>query len=421
MGVGIAESKRKLHTAKGEQPTPKSTAINILRDSTREASAQADVAVVDVVNAVRIDKLLKKLARINRNEAGAEEEIRLLKQEIQKLLASNRGGNKGIHGFIGETSQVHIANIKAFINDDEPLYILLDDNSMTDYTRGIEIIQQKACQAGGHLGLDAIKRHKVKYPEFVQSGGIYQIPKDMFEKYECLKKLPEDAAMKLRKEDLRLWKYIHEFTEENPDITIESMEVSYSDIQAGNIDNTVKRVENDAKSEFETQRENVQRDYAPNLIEFLKICGISAAIEGSVSAVNEFFHKLICGKKLAEFTKQDVKDIAAKFGIGSGKGAIRGGAVYIATNIFKIPAAIISGIVTALFGIFQEGYLFFKGKITQKQFAKNSFFVAFDAGMSSLGAYIGKLLCKKHPVIGSIAGSVLGSAGSSMFHKTIFA
>lgn len=86
--------------------------IDTLQESAFEASEQADAAVVDVVNAIRITQLLKKLTVIDRNQAGADHEIRLLKAEIKKLLTTHRGGRDGMHGLLGETSQVRIANIR---------------------------------------------------------------------------------------------------------------------------------------------------------------------------------------------------------------------------------------------------------------------------------------------------------------------
>lgn len=424
VGIGYsisAEHKRKEHTAVASHSTTKHTSATALSNSAHEASSQADAIVVDIVNAVRINHLLKELARIDRNNLGAVEEIQLLRAEVQKLLVSNRGGIKGIHGFIGETSQVHISNIKAFINGDEPLYILLDDNSMTDYVRGFEIIQQKACQAGGYLGLDAIKRHMLKYPEFVENGGIYQIPKDMYSTYEYLRNLPEDAAMKLRKENLRLWKYIHSFTAENPNVTVEPMEISYSEIQTGNIDNTIKHIEKESQNEFSKQRKIANEEYAPTFDEFLKVCCISAAIEGGVSAGVEFVRKLKSGKKLSKFTRQDFKDIGAKFAISSGKGAFRGGVVYIATNICRISATVVSGIVTALFGICREGYLLFRKENTKEQFTKNAFSVILETVASIAGAALGKRLCKKHHIIGALIGSIFSSASADWFRRTAFA
>ena len=292
---------------------------------------------------------------------------------------------------------------------------------MTDYIRGMQIIQQKACQAGGHLGLNAIKRHMEKYPEFVEKGGIYQIPKDMFEKYIRLKNLPKDVTMKLRKEDLRLWKYIRSFTKEYPEAMIEPMVVSYTDIQAGNIEATVKRVERDKEQEFEKQRNDAQKAYAPSFEELLKICGISAAIEGGVSAGTEFILKLKRGKRISDFTKQDVKDILGNFSLGCAKGALRGGIVYSVTNVIKIPAAVISGLVTALFGIIHEAYLYLKKQISKEMLLKNSLFIFVETTASVGCAAIGRHLCKKHPIIGAIAGSILGSSSAGYIRRAAFA
>ena len=423
VGIGLRLNVRKKSVKTDEVPV--SSVMSRIPDVTsavlHEEAGQADAIVIDAVNATRISQLLKVLSRIDRNQAGANEEITKLKSEIQKLLLSNRGGEKGIHGFIGETSQVHISNIKAFINGDEPLYILLDDNSMTDYLRGMQIIQQKACQAGGHLGLDAIRRHADKYPEFIKEGGVYQIPQDMYAKYNRLRNLPEEVALKLRKEDLRLWRYIKNFIKENPHIKIEPMEVTYSDIQVGNIDDTVKKVEDDTDRAFENQRKEAHDLYAPSLEEFLKVCGISAAIEGGVSAATELILKLKSGKKLSEFSIEDVKDIFGKLVAGSGKGAVRGGIVYTVTNILKIPAAITSGIVTALFAVCHESYLFFKKRINQKQLIKNSIFSIIESIASVGGATIVKHILKKNPIIGALAGSIFGSAIVGYVRKTVFA
>lgn len=255
----------------------------------------------------------------------------------------------------------------------------------------------------------------------MEKGGIYQIPKDMFARYKYLKNLPEDVAGKLRKEDLRLWKYIRAFTEENPGVTIEPMEVSYSDIQAGNIENTVNKVEDHADNEFKQQCQAAHEEYTPTFEEFLKICGISAAIESGVNAGTEFVQKLKSGKKLRNFTRQDVEDIFGKFAVGYGKGAFRGGLVYVATNIYKIPASVVSAVITAMFGIAHEGYLYCKKQISKEQLMKNSLFIALETAASAGGAALGKHIFKKHPAIGAIAGSILGSAGIGCVRKTVFA
>ena len=69
-----------------------------------------------------------------------------------------------------------------------------------------------------------------------------------------MRNTPPEIAVKFRKEDLRLWKVVHEFCEANPDIVIEPMEVSYRDIQAGNVNNTVSSVEKTPMKNFKSKR-----------------------------------------------------------------------------------------------------------------------------------------------------------------------
>lgn len=107
--------------------------------------------------------------------------------------------------------------------------------------------------------------------------------------------------------------------------------------------------------------------------------------------------------------------------LGSGTGALRGGILYVATNIYKLPASIVSGVVTALFGVCQEGYRLFKKRISRKEFINNSIFIAFQSISSMAGAFLGKKLCKKHPMLGSIIGSIIGTTGTNFVGKVAFA
>ena len=93
----------------------------------------------------------------------------------------------------------------------------------------------------------------------------------------------------------------------------------------------------------------------------------------------------------------------------------------MATNIYKISASVVSAVITAMFGIAHEGYLYCKKQISKEQLMKNSLFIALETAASAGGAALGKDIFKKHPVIGAIAGSILGSAGIGCVRKTVFA
>lgn len=73
LGYGLcsidAKPKKKASTCK---TTSGQAAVDVICDTVHDATAQADAVVVDTVNAIRIDHLLKALARIDNNKAGAE-------------------------------------------------------------------------------------------------------------------------------------------------------------------------------------------------------------------------------------------------------------------------------------------------------------------------------------------------------------
>jgi len=52
---------------------------------------------------------------------------------------------------------------------------------------------------------------------------------------------------------------------------------------------------------------------------------------------------------------------------------------------------------------------------------KKSVFIVLEITVSMLCALIGKYLCKKHPIIGSLMGSIFGSAGVRYVQKVAFA
>lgn len=386
-----------------------------------EASAQAEAEFINTINTIRLNQLFKRLSEINVNQQNADAEIAQLKSEIEKIINSNRGGKTGMHGFIGESCQVHIANIKSFIQGKKPLYVLMDDNSMTDYMRGMQLIQQKACQSDNHLGLDHIKRHMEKYPEFSNEDSLYQIPKDFYEKFEQMKNTPAEIAMKFRKEELRLWKAVQSFVAENPHIKIEPMEVSYADIQAGKVNDTISDVEDKTEKEFNKQKAQAKEAYAPNLKEMLKIAGIAALIEGTVEATFTLGSFIFRGKKLKDLDKEDRIYVLKRFFLGFGKGAIRACIVYTLTNLAKLSSALATTITTLVFTFIRDTYSFIKYKTEKAEYIKNLVWDSLEVGLSALGAIAGRALLKKHPILGSLLGSFAFTSGLRFTKKYVYA
>ena len=386
-----------------------------------ENSAQAEADFVNTINTIRLNELFAKLAEIDYRENNAQEEIAELKKEIEQIISSNRGGQTGMHGFIGESCQVHIANVNSFLKGKKALHVLLDDNSMTDYTRGSQLIQQKACQSDNHLGLDHVKRHFEKYPEFIDQGGIYQIPKDFYQKFDTMRNTPPEVAAKFRKEDLRLWKVVHEFSETNPDIVIEPMEVSYHDIQAGNVNNTVSSVEKSTDEAFKKQKADAQNKYSPSAKELIKVSSISGLFEGTLNAALSAGMILKSGKKLKDFDKNDKVYILKQFIIGFIRGSVRAGITYLLTAFLKVSSTLASTITTALYAIAKHTYAFIQKGESKADYIKELLIDLVEITLTTWGAYIGKSIFKKNPIIGSILGSITFSTGCKFARKCAYA
>jgi len=255
--------------------------ISQIAQSTQE---QAVASWVDHLNQLRLDRLLARLAAQDINFEGALEELAKLKRSVfEEVISRNRGGDKGMHGFIAERMQVAIENARKLVVGAKPDYLLIDDNGAVDYLRGNEAIQQKFVQL--NLGFDAIKEHYKSYPDFAKNGGVYQIPKDYFDRFKELFELSPEQAGKLSNKDYALWKHIHKVLEETgiDPSKIEPTTVDYSDVQQGTYEKTVDKEKESIKEKTQEQRAEAHRQSKPSLQEGLKATAVTAVVEGGMS------------------------------------------------------------------------------------------------------------------------------------------
>lgn len=118
---------------------------------------QAVASWVQYLNTIKFENLMNNL---NKQDTNLDEAIASLDNtlnEINKLINSNRGGEKGIHGFIAEISEVGIGNAKENIKGKNSVYEWINDNGATDLLRNRINIQQKYYQKD--LSLSAINEH----------------------------------------------------------------------------------------------------------------------------------------------------------------------------------------------------------------------------------------------------------------------
>ncbi|MFT4086214.1 MAG: hypothetical protein QM658_03515 [Gordonia sp. (in: high G+C Gram-positive bacteria)] len=381
----------------------------------RSNQEQAVAAWINHLNQVRIDGLWAALRGQDENlrEAFASIDGALRTIDLE-VVATNRGGIKGMHGFIAEVGEVGISNARRQILGDRPIAEWVNDNGPADLVRGDVEIQQKFVMAGGRFGLNAVSDHLQKYPEFIQNGGKYQIPRDHYETVTELYAMSSDRAHKLLSgsndgPSLRDWRRVQEFFNNGP-IGIDSLEPStldYSDAQRGAISTTMAGEKEALRATDERRRTEAYRKSRPSAKEGAKATFVAAAVEGGTAFVLAVTKKCKDGKSLRSFTKDDWTEIAGETGMGTARGGIRGLSIYALTNFTATSAAVASAHVTAVFGIAEQANRLRTGEICETEFIENSQLIALETAVSALSSLVGQVLIPV-PVLGAVIGNATG-------------
>lgn len=127
------------------------------KNNIKYTQEQAVASWVKYLNTIRFENLMNSL---NEQDVNLDKSITSLDNtlnEINKLIESDRGGEKGIHGFIAEISEVGIGNAKENIIGKNNVYEWVNDNGVADLVRNGTSIQQKYYQKD--LSLNAIAEH----------------------------------------------------------------------------------------------------------------------------------------------------------------------------------------------------------------------------------------------------------------------
>lgn len=377
---------------------------------------QAVASWVNYLNQLRIDTLLSSFANQNVNLRDAitavDEAMKTIDLEI---VATNRGGLKGMHGFIAEIAEVGVGNAREQILGKDAVYQWVNDNGPVDMMRSGIDIQQKFSAAGGRFSLGAVTEHLGKYPDYVKCGGRYQIPRDHFETIQTLHSIsPQDAGRLLSRSgegpSFKDWQRVDKFFTEGT-IGIDSLEPSkleYSDVQKGVYESTLEAEKDSLRSTDQALRDNAYRGSRPKLQEGAKATVVAAVVEGGTTFVLAVTAKRREGKRFNAFTDEDWSDIRAETGMGVARGGVRGLSIYSLTNFTATSAAVASSIVTATFGIAEQAHKFRKGEIGELEFIESSELVCLEAAVCALSSFIGQALIPV-PVLGAVIGNTVGT------------
>ena len=383
----------------------------------KNGQEQAVASWINYLNQVRLDRLMEALQKeeLNLNEAMSTigETLKTISRDIVNN-GKGRGGQYGMHGFIAEVAECGIGNAREQIEGKAPIYEWINDNGPEDLRRGATLIQQKFVNGGGHLSLQAIRMHLNAYPDFLDNGGVYQIPEDHYEKIKWLLSISEKEANKMPTStgdfSMKQWREVHEFFK-NGDIPLDKVEPSklkYSEVQKGTYEQTFSKEKDSLRKRNQERKEQAYNKSKPTLSEGAKATAAAAAIEGAMALCLGIAEKRKSGKKFNAFDEEDWKEIAATTGKGTLKGSIRGASIYTLTNFTATPAAVASAMVTATFGIAEQAYQLKQGNVNEQRFIENTEMLCLDASVSALSSFAGQILIPV-PVLGAVIGNTVGT------------
>lgn len=376
---------------------------------------QAVAAWIGYLNKLRIDNLLSSWSHQDENLREALDHVDAALQKVADVVETNRGGVKGMHGFIAEVAEVGIGNARSAVLGEGPGYQWVNDNGPVDLLRAGVQIQQKFAAAGGRFGLGAIAEHMERYPDFVRNGGKYQIPRDHFETIQKLYTTSaDDAGTFLSRSgdgpSFTDWNRVQSFFS-NDSISIEALEPSsldYRDVQRGTYSVTLQAEKESLRAADQTLREDARQANRPTVHQGARATFVAAGVESGTAFVLAVLEKRREGKKLKELTGEDWTDIAGASGIGAVRGGIRGISIYSLTNLTVTSAAVANMVTTAAFGIADQANKFRRGDISEIEFIENAECVCLEAGIGALASFIGQALIPV-PILGAVIGNTVGT------------
>jgi hypothetical protein len=383
-----------------------------LNRAIKSSQEQAVASWITYLNQVRLDELIE---RLNQQDINLEEALKEL-DELKQFLGDPShilGSEFTKHGEIAEHMQVNFENARRAIQGLAKKHTFegVGRTAPEDYIRDGQQVQSKFYNGlkqtlFNHHGL---AYHLETYPDFVQNGGAYDIPKDQYEKMVELLDKYKKSPSQLSTSDYNLAKKIDEFLKSkglelgkdiNPAV------VDYKEVQQGVANDTVKKEEQNIKDEDEKQRKKDYDDSKPSLKEGAKAAGISAAVEGGITFCMSVAKKRK-EKNFSDFTADDWKEIGLDTGKGTVKGGIRGGSIYVLTNFTATPANVASAYVTAAFGIASQVKALEEGRVSQEDFVINCETVCLDVTVSAIASVAGQIIIQI-PVLGAVIGNVAG-------------
>ena len=409
---------------------------------------QGTAAWIAYLNQLRLSKLANQLTEIQRdlsealrgqkvNLSAAFRTLDLTAGNIQALIEINRGGEKGLHGFIAEPAQAGIGNAWKQVFGEKAIYKWINDNGTWDLIKidpstGQRINLQLKFNINIANTIKAFKDFIGKYSSSIRDTDKILIPKDRYQHLLRLLNMSEQEANTLATETGEFsrsdWKLVQGFFGEHPEMInrISPSDLDYAEVQKGKIFDTLakekaeiksasKQIDESSKAAAKEKKSAAYTESQPSWAEAAKVTTVSIALESATAFLVTYMH-IRQEKKLNEFTSEDWKKLGLKTGKGAISGMIRGAAIYSLTNFASAPASLVSGLVTAVISVTELATSYHSGLIELDEFLALSEESCIDAAVSAVSAMVGEVLIPI-PILGALIGTVAGRLATEIAKK----
>lgn len=386
-----------------------------------QAFNQGIGAYVNCLNNLRIQdlqiamKMIEDEARnVILNKDNASKILDYAKDNIEDVIVKNRGGDRGVHGFIAEFAEAGIVNARRAIEGLKPIVKVLNDNGPADLLIGRNTIQMKFYNN---------LRDELEQSFFYNTKMKMMFPKDhvqVFEKIMAGAKEVELNGKRLSSKQITDIRQIINDITESKGLTsykswMKSSALDYKDAQKNSInsllDSEQKNIYKTVKlkqQELNKKRLVAQKHALPNLKEANKVARNAAFLQGGLALMSSVYGKYKEGKSIFEFEQSDWLDCGLNTVEGVVKGAISGYSIYGLTNVLGISAPNASALVTATYGMIDIVLKYRSTEITQDEFMNLLTLNVMDASFATIGVCIGQAMIPI-PVLGSVVGSIASS------------
>ena len=376
-----------------------------------QAFNQGIGAYVNCLNHLRIEDEARNVIL---NKDNASKILDYAKDKIEDVIVKDRGGDRGVHGFIAEFAEEGIVNARRAIEGLNPIVKVLNDNGPADLLIGRNTIQMKFYNN---------LRDELEQSFFYNTKMKMMFPKDhvqVFEKIMAGAKEVELNGKRLSSKQITDIRQIINDITESKGLTsykswMKSSALDYKDAQKNSInsllDSEQKNIYKTVKlkqQELNKKRLVAQKHALPNLKQANKVARNAAFLQGGLALMSSVYEKYKEGKNIFEFEQSDWLDCGLDTAEGVIKGAISGYSIYGLTNVLGISAPNASALVMATYGMIDIVLKYRTTEITQDEFMNLLTLNVMDASFATIGACIGQTMIPI-PVLGSVVGSIASS------------